>query len=238
MRTLEAIIGNENNNLRQVVLYPEGMFYKAYERSAYLCVVRISPFKPSCKPVKYLGCSIVSIGFPKEALAKYFRGAAPESPGGRVVVELSEPVDVGAFERWKASLPLKTPRAPVARATAATPVSPAMMPAAGATDATTEAAAPAASAAAPTLSASLPAPGASPVPVTAPAPGIGLPEGSPVPAPAGAPVAAVAGPVAAGEADWCGRVLRKIRDFRLESATPLQCMAFIDKLKREIDGRL
>lgn len=77
MRTLEEIVGSEDKNLSQVVLYPEGMFYKAYKRSAYVCATRISPFKPSRKRVKYLGRDVVSIGFPIGALTKYFSGASP-----------------------------------------------------------------------------------------------------------------------------------------------------------------
>ena len=173
MRTLEEIVGSEDKNLSQVVLYPEGMFYKAYERSAYVCATRISPFKPSRKRVKYLGRDVVSIGFPIGALTKYFSGASPQEPGGCVVVELAEAVDAQAFETWKAALPFKEPKARVV---------------------------PAASAAIPEEMAG------------------GRAEN-----------------VSEGESE---RLVRMIRGFRLESATPLQCVVFIDELKRVIDGHL
>ena len=34
------------------------------------------------------------------------------------------------------------------------------------------------------------------------------------------------------------RIVRMIRDFRLESATPVQCVMFIAELKQRIDGDL
>ena len=179
MRTLEEIVGSEERNLSQVVLYPEGMFYKAYERSAYVCATRIAPFRPSRKRVKYLGRDVVSVGFPMQVLEKYFPGASPQEPGGCVVVELAEAVGAQAFEAWKAALPFKEPRARVPSAAAAAPVE----TAAGLTD-------------------------------TAPS----LPSRS--------------------EDEPFGRLAQLIRGFRLEAATPLQCVLFIDELKRVIDGRL
>ena len=44
-------------------------------------------------------------------------------------------------------------------------------------------------------------------------------------------------PKGAGEAS-AERIVRMIRDFRLESATPVQCVMFIAELKQRIDGDL
>ena len=161
MRIFEEIASREDANRAEIALYPEGLFYKAYERSAFAFVTRISAFKPSKKRIKYLGRDIVSIGFPAGYLTRY-------------------------FEAWKSSLPLKEPKGR-----------------------------------------------------TVPAAEAGLAElhGAPCPV-AGSPQSLQAGlPKGAGEAS-AERIVRMIRDFRLESATPVQCVMFIAELKQRIDGDL
>lgn len=72
-----------------------------------------------------------------------------------------------------------------------------------------------------------------------PAAEAGLAElhGAPCPV-AGSPQSLQAGlPKGAGEAS-AERIVRMIRDFRLESATPVQCVMFIAELKQRIDGDL
>ena len=49
MRIFEEIASREDANRAEIALYPEGLFYKAYERSAFAFVTRISAFKPSKK---------------------------------------------------------------------------------------------------------------------------------------------------------------------------------------------
>lgn len=107
MRFFETIARREDENLDEIVLYPEGLFYKAYERSAFACVSRVSPFKASKKMVKYCGRDLVSIGFPAEVLTRYFPGAPQPLPDGSVVIKLAEPIDSAACEAWKNTLPLK-----------------------------------------------------------------------------------------------------------------------------------
>ena len=47
MRIFEEDRLQEDVNRAEIALYPEGLFYKAYERSAFAFVTRISAFKPS-----------------------------------------------------------------------------------------------------------------------------------------------------------------------------------------------
>ena len=186
MRIFEEIASREDANRAEIALYPEGLFYKAYERSAFAFVTRISAFKPSKKRIKYLGRDIVSIGFPAGYLTRYFPAPPQALSDGRLVIPLDEAIDAAAFEAWKSSLPLKEPRAR-----------------------------------------------------TVPAAEAGLAElhGAPCPV-AGSPQSLQAGlPKGAGEAS-AERIVRMIRDFRLESATPVQCVMFIAELKQRIDGDL
>lgn len=118
MRFFEEIAAREDRNLYEIVLYPEGLFYKAYERSAFACVSRVSPFKPSKKHIKYCARDLVSVGFPAAVLPKYFPAAPRPLADGRVVIALTDRIDPTACEMWKASLPLKErqPRGSVRRA--------------------------------------------------------------------------------------------------------------------------
>lgn len=118
MRFFEEIAAREDRNLYEIVLYPEGLFYKAYERSAFACVSRVSPFKPSKKHIKYCARDMVSVGFPAAVLPKYFPAAPRPLADGRVVIALTDRIDPTACEMWKASLPLKErqPRGSVRRA--------------------------------------------------------------------------------------------------------------------------
>ena len=69
--TLREQLEREKNNNNLVFLSPEGLFYKAYERSAFILCTQYQALKPSCKYVKYLnGAGIISVGFPQSSLSK------------------------------------------------------------------------------------------------------------------------------------------------------------------------
>lgn len=110
MRFFEEIARREERNDDKIVLYPEGLFYKAYDRSAFACVSRISSFKPSKKRIKYCAREVASIGFPAAAIAKYFPSAPRPLSDGRVEITLGERIDTAACDAWKAALPLKERR--------------------------------------------------------------------------------------------------------------------------------
>jgi hypothetical protein len=70
--TTNEILQLEENNTNLVVLYREGMFWKAYERSAYLICTQIHPFRVTTHYIsKLAGASISSIGFPDTSLEKF-----------------------------------------------------------------------------------------------------------------------------------------------------------------------
>ena len=62
------IISNESQNEDSIYLYREGMFMKAYERSAFFAHTLIHEFKLSkryIKTVKTVNMDVISLGFPK-----------------------------------------------------------------------------------------------------------------------------------------------------------------------------
>ncbi|MDE7305216.1 MAG: hypothetical protein K2N04_04805 [Alistipes sp.] len=250
MRFFEEVAQREDRNDREIVLYPEGLFYKAYERSAFVCVSRISSFVPSKKRVRYLGRDLVSIGFPVSALAKYFPDAPRPQENEPVVIALSEPIDPVAAETWKAALPLKErmPRggrraalqarqraAELGAEAAEVNALPAGSRSSRATGAVAESAA---------VRRQEEVSGSEEVAAA----GVSAGRKSRVRGfraandPALSPRIALRAPSALSvrreRETKAERILRLIRDYRLEAATPVECVLFIADLKKEVDGYL
>lgn len=73
--TSRELIAAEANNTDRIALYREGLFWKAYERSAYALCTQVRAFKPTRKILKTLaGGDIVSIGFPTHAADRILAG--------------------------------------------------------------------------------------------------------------------------------------------------------------------
>ncbi len=73
--TSRELIAAEANNTDRIALYREGLFWKAYERSAFALCTQVRPFKPTRKVLKTLaGGDIVSVGFPTHAADRILAG--------------------------------------------------------------------------------------------------------------------------------------------------------------------
>ena len=73
--TIQSILQAESQVTDRVTLYREGMFWKAYERSAFLICRQIRSFKPTKKTIKNLGnAEVISIGFPDTSLENVIKG--------------------------------------------------------------------------------------------------------------------------------------------------------------------
>ena len=98
----------QSKDLQKVYLYKEGVFWIAYEQSAYL-VSQVKALKPTKKFVKTVGQEVVSVGFPDTALANVLLSFRLVSQSDtQVVVESSQAIELSAFEAWKSELPLRT----------------------------------------------------------------------------------------------------------------------------------
>ncbi len=81
----------EDANPGQVYLYPEGAFYKAYQKSAWLLCTQVHPFKVSARPLKGLDVPLLSIGFPQSSLDKFSAGlTVAENPSGGKTLYFNE----------------------------------------------------------------------------------------------------------------------------------------------------
>jgi hypothetical protein len=71
---IEEILEIESKNLESINLYKEGIFWKAYQRSAYLVVTHFrSSFSVKTKYIKCVKENVLSIGFPGSSLLSIFK---------------------------------------------------------------------------------------------------------------------------------------------------------------------
>ena len=93
----------EETNQGQVYLYPEGLFYKAYQKSAWLLCTRVYPFELSSRPLKGLEGPLLSVGFPQSSLEKFAAGLALEEnlQLGCKLLSFSEAVDFSGYQQWR-----------------------------------------------------------------------------------------------------------------------------------------
>ena len=117
LKEILEIERNRNGDNTSIHLFAEGMFYRAYEWSAWLCVRYVNEFKVTRRDMKNNeGDSIVFVGFPITSLGKFVpEDAAIEQGEGHVVLrlpieshpELADGADLEeAFAHWKGSIPV------------------------------------------------------------------------------------------------------------------------------------
>ncbi|MBR3897361.1 MAG: hypothetical protein IKJ42_10215 [Bacteroidaceae bacterium] len=108
MAQIKDILQEEQKNDGSFIrLYAEGIFYKAYERSAWTACRVLHPFMVKKRAVRKVGQEVVSIGFPKTSLQKWAGSRRVEDVGDEaVLIYLSKEefvlFDEKEFEEWKA----------------------------------------------------------------------------------------------------------------------------------------
>lgn len=114
MSSLIDNLSQESKNTDRIYLYREGVFYKAYERSAYLFVKHIKPFMVKKRLVKSVKREVVSIGFPTNSLYNYFSKEQVREFENGATVELDKKIDLVEFEQWRRNIRLikDTPQNP------------------------------------------------------------------------------------------------------------------------------
>ncbi|MDO9152805.1 MAG: hypothetical protein Q7U47_03700 [Paludibacter sp.] len=85
--TVKEIIAIELANVNSIYLLKEGMFYRAYNRSAMRVVIYLKPFKVNHKFVKTVQQEIFYVGFPCSSLKSIQQHAIEK---GWQILELSE----------------------------------------------------------------------------------------------------------------------------------------------------
>lgn len=206
--TLQEIIAAENRNTDKIYLHLEGIFWKAYERSAFAFIHRISRYKASKRFIKYLDSKVVSLGFPDASRTKVL-GDRPlfRQDEGLLALDVGA-IDPEEYDRWKDALPLIVPK-PTA---SAMPISQPYSTYAGGRP-----------------SISIPVPDTESVPrrtIVVEPPLIAAASDRPV-------QSQLKVDLGNNEA-----VLRDLRNFSVENATPLECLIFVSSLKKQLNGNI
>ena len=108
---IKEISEQESNNTSAIVLRKEGLFWRAYELSAYLFINIIKDCTPVRRHYKIIDREVVYVGFPDTILEQILSKASSlhNSKVNRdnkiIIVQLSNP-DTSGFDNWKNNLPL------------------------------------------------------------------------------------------------------------------------------------
>lgn len=107
--TVKEIIQMENGNQNTIILLREGIFWKAYERSAYAFFMQIHPYKPTRKWVISVKQDIVSLGFPMSSADLILKDAKILLKQADSIVLSALPIITEEVEGWKQNLPMIMP---------------------------------------------------------------------------------------------------------------------------------
>lgn len=208
--TSRDIIRSEADNVDRIILYREGLFWKAYERSAYAMCTQIRPFKPTKKRLKALdGGEIVSIGFPSASEKGVLDGFETlETEPCRLVVAARRPINVKEFEAWKSTVAINSPKPKAAAAVVASDDD--------ASDVQSSAAEIEVETATETAQTDVPAGVGDPLDVI--------------------PVASRYGEADFTLSEAC-EIAARVKNFNLADSTPMECMFFISELKKLLSNR-
>lgn len=107
--TSREFIAAEAANADRIILYREGLFWKAYERSAFALTSQVRPLKPTRKILKSLdGGDLVSVGFPSASESATLGALTViDRTDDRLTVAAPRPIDEREFTAWKNAIPLK-----------------------------------------------------------------------------------------------------------------------------------
>lgn len=115
MPTIKEKLDYEQHNERTVKLWTEGIFYAAYERSAYLFVSGVKPYQVRREFIKAVDSDVVEIGFPKSVLPQ-LPYKATDCGDGSMMLILDTPIDEQAFQLWRQRIVLTATAPPAADA--------------------------------------------------------------------------------------------------------------------------
>ncbi len=92
----------------RIVLFREGMFWKAYQQAAYLFVSNLRQYQVNRNYVKKVGEDVLSLGFPVPSSAKILSGVNYEEDEERISIPLS----IGCFceedyLKWRESVTIQ-----------------------------------------------------------------------------------------------------------------------------------
>jgi hypothetical protein len=109
--TIEDIVKAEVENNNTIILLREGIFWKAYEKSAYAFCKHVKPFMVKKKYIRTINDEIVSIGFPMSSTKTILQGRTVLLEEEKRMVVSIDQIDHEGFMTWKKAQVLTPPPA-------------------------------------------------------------------------------------------------------------------------------
>lgn len=107
MASITEIISQEKNNTTNIHLYKEGLFWKAYQHSAYrIDLIPGCAYKLIKKHIKAVNCEVVSLGFPSLNISKHFREEQVKYINDLHICIEDKVIDVDDYSDWFSQIPL------------------------------------------------------------------------------------------------------------------------------------
>lgn len=108
--TTKEIITSEEGNLEEIRLHREGIFWRAYERSAFMLTTQVRQLKVLTRTVKAAGNATVAyVGFPTASYHSFAAGLEELSKSEEQVVLRGKcRIDEADYQKWKTSLAAPT----------------------------------------------------------------------------------------------------------------------------------
>ena len=106
MASIAEIIKREESTDDMIVLYKEGLFVRAYQKSAFLILQRGIHLKVLKKHIKVVNQNVVSVGFPETSLSKHFEEDEIVTESDKILMIKSKPVNTDDYKKWFDSIEL------------------------------------------------------------------------------------------------------------------------------------
>ncbi len=106
---IQDILQLEQNNTGIVILHKEGIFYRAYERSAYLFAFNVKQYQITKKYYKNIKQYIVYLGFPTNSLGTILKIVSNKqvSKQDKTIIIKDFDFDKNKFNLWKSTIEIQ-----------------------------------------------------------------------------------------------------------------------------------
>lgn len=107
MALITTIVATEETNTDSIHLFREGLFYRAYQHSAFQFITHVRNFKAVRKDYKAVGQSVVLLGFPSARFGELFpdAGVVEVIEEGQHIRVSVPPLDPRAYAIWFRDVP-------------------------------------------------------------------------------------------------------------------------------------
>lgn len=106
MALIADILVEEAKLVDRIILYKEGIFWKAYQYSAYRVLKRQPTFKVKKRFIKTVDCEVISLGFPDKTLKRLFLEEELKYIDEKTILIVCKGFIMSDYEFWFESVPL------------------------------------------------------------------------------------------------------------------------------------